>query len=100
MNKTQSLKKKKACVFVYTGLSVGGKKTKNVHVYVCVCVQDTIRGMMGWKKFPSQGLTSLANIPTLTNVWVPRWSVPHSHLYYPSLKTGPDHLGQARGRQQ
>ncbi|XP_076466697.1 LOW QUALITY PROTEIN: cilia- and flagella-associated protein 221-like [Babylonia areolata] len=35
--------------------------------------EDTIRGMMSWKKFPSQGLTSLANIPTLTNVWVPRW---------------------------
>lgn len=35
--------------------------------------EDTIRGMMSWKKFPSQGLTSLANTPTLTNVWVPRW---------------------------
>ena len=44
-------------------------------VKMCVCFQDTIRGMMGWKKFPSQGLTSLANIPTLTNVWVPRWLV-------------------------
>lgn len=30
---------------------------------------------MGWKKFPSQGLTSLANTPTLTSVWVPRWWV-------------------------
>jgi len=30
-------------------------------------------GMMSWKKFPSQGLTSLSNHPTLTNVWVPRW---------------------------
>ena len=29
---------------------------------------------MGWKKFPSQGLTSLSNTPTLTDVWVPRWS--------------------------
>ncbi|KAK3108459.1 hypothetical protein FSP39_008303 [Pinctada imbricata] len=35
--------------------------------------EDTIRGIMAWKKFPSQGLTSLANTPTLTNVWVPRW---------------------------
>ncbi|KAL8567912.1 hypothetical protein ACOMHN_059034 [Nucella lapillus] len=35
--------------------------------------EDTIRGIMSWKKFPSQGLTSLANTPTLTNVWVPRW---------------------------
>lgn len=29
---------------------------------------------MGWKRFPSQGLTSLGNTPTLTNVWVPRWN--------------------------
>ena len=29
---------------------------------------------MTWKKFPNQGLTSLANTPTLTDVWVPRWS--------------------------
>ena len=35
--------------------------------------QDTIRGIMSWRKFPSQGLTSLSNTPTLTNVWVPRW---------------------------
>ena len=31
-------------------------------------------GVMSWKKFPSQGLTSLSMTPTLTNVWVPRWS--------------------------
>ena len=31
---------------------------------------------MQWKKFPSQGLTSLSNTPTLTNVWVPRWTDP------------------------
>lgn len=35
--------------------------------------EDTIRGIMSWRKFPSQGLTSLSNTPTLTNVWVPRW---------------------------
>ncbi|XP_061186055.1 cilia- and flagella-associated protein 221-like [Saccostrea echinata] len=35
--------------------------------------EDVVRGIMGWKKFPSQGLTSLANTPTLTSVWVPRW---------------------------
>ena len=29
---------------------------------------------MTWKKFPSQGLTSLSNTATLTDVWVPRWS--------------------------
>ena len=35
--------------------------------------EDVVRGVMTWKKFPSQGLTSLSNTPTLTNVWVPRW---------------------------
>merc|ERR1712012_389086 len=35
---------------------------------------DVIKGVMSWKKFPSQGLTSLSMTPTLTNVWVPRWS--------------------------
>lgn len=29
---------------------------------------------MSWKKFPSQGLVSLSSTPTLTDVWVPRWS--------------------------
>lgn len=38
--------------------------------------EDVIRGIMTWKKFPSQGLTSLSNTPTLTNVWVPRWDDP------------------------
>ncbi|XP_071487627.1 cilia- and flagella-associated protein 221-like [Diadema antillarum] len=36
--------------------------------------EDVIKGVMAWKKFPSQGLVSLANTPTLTNVWVPRWT--------------------------
>jgi hypothetical protein len=35
--------------------------------------EDVIRSVMTWKKFPSQGLTSLSLTPTLTNVWVPRW---------------------------
>ncbi|XP_025093721.1 cilia- and flagella-associated protein 221-like isoform X2 [Pomacea canaliculata] len=35
--------------------------------------EDTIRSIMSWKKFPSQGLISLVNLSTLTNVWVPRW---------------------------
>ncbi|XP_052248642.1 cilia- and flagella-associated protein 221-like isoform X2 [Dreissena polymorpha] len=38
--------------------------------------EDVVRGIMTWKKFPSQGLTSLSNTPTLTNVWVPRWDDP------------------------
>ena len=29
---------------------------------------------MAWKKFPSQGLVSLSNTPTITDVWVPRWT--------------------------
>lgn len=29
---------------------------------------------MTWKKFSSQGLLALSNTPTLTDVWVPRWS--------------------------
>jgi hypothetical protein len=36
--------------------------------------KDVIKGIMTWKKFPSQGLTTLSNTPTLTDVWVPRWS--------------------------
>lgn len=39
-------------------------------------LQDVIKGTMSWKRFPSQGLTSLAQTPTLTNVWVPRWNDP------------------------
>ncbi|XP_067649334.1 cilia- and flagella-associated protein 221-like isoform X1 [Haliotis asinina] len=35
--------------------------------------EDVVRGVMGWKKFPSQGLTSLSNTPTLSAVWVARW---------------------------
>ncbi|KAH9510080.1 hypothetical protein Btru_043434 [Bulinus truncatus] len=35
--------------------------------------EDTIRGIMTWKKFPSPGLSSLSNTISLSNVWVPRW---------------------------
>ncbi|CAF0716214.1 unnamed protein product [Brachionus calyciflorus] len=38
--------------------------------------EDVIKGVMAWKKFPSQGLISLTNTPTITDVWVPRWSDP------------------------
>ncbi|XP_064613685.1 cilia- and flagella-associated protein 221-like isoform X2 [Liolophura sinensis] len=38
--------------------------------------EDVIKGIMSWKKFPSQGLTSLQQTPTLTSVWVPRWEDP------------------------
>ncbi|ESO95222.1 hypothetical protein LOTGIDRAFT_144748 [Lottia gigantea] len=41
--------------------------------------EDIIRGTQTWKKFPSQGLITLSNTPTLSNVWVPRWLVV---LYY------------------
>ncbi|XP_077978067.1 cilia- and flagella-associated protein 221-like [Glandiceps talaboti] len=46
--------------------------------------EDVIRGVMQWKKFPSQGLVSLSNTPTLTNVWVPRWTDPFSQDMLPS----------------
>ncbi|XP_067929901.1 cilia- and flagella-associated protein 221-like [Watersipora subatra] len=53
--------------------------------------EDVIKGTMLWKKFPSQGLTSLANTPTLSNVWVPRWTEPFSEnllpLEVPSLQS-------------
>nr|XP_002733102.1 PREDICTED: primary ciliary dyskinesia protein 1-like [Saccoglossus kowalevskii] len=45
--------------------------------------EDVIRGVMQWKKFPSQGLVSLSNTPTLTNVWVPRWTDPFSQDMLP-----------------
>ncbi|KAF6023804.1 CFAP221 [Bugula neritina] len=54
--------------------------------------EDVIKGTMTWKKFPSQGLTSLSNVPTLSNVWVPRWNDPFSDdllpLEVPSLQSG------------
>ncbi|XP_071958358.1 cilia- and flagella-associated protein 221-like [Antedon mediterranea] len=45
--------------------------------------EDVIKNVMQWKKFPSQGLVSLANTPTLTNVWVPRWTDPFSSELLP-----------------
>ncbi|XP_060601443.1 cilia- and flagella-associated protein 221-like [Ruditapes philippinarum] len=45
--------------------------------------EDVVRGIMTWKKFPSQGLTSLSNTPTLTNVWVPRWDDPFGEELLP-----------------
>lgn len=46
--------------------------------------EDVIKGVMQWKKFPSQGLVSLANTPTLMNVWVPRWTDPFNQDLLPS----------------
>ncbi|XP_053374338.1 cilia- and flagella-associated protein 221-like [Mercenaria mercenaria] len=46
--------------------------------------EDVVRGIMAWKKFPSQGLTSLSNTPTLTNVWVPRWDDPFGSELLPT----------------
>lgn len=46
--------------------------------------EDVVRGIMTWKKFPSQGLTSLSNTPTLTNVWVPRWDDPFGSELLPT----------------
>jgi len=38
--------------------------------------EDVIQGSMTWKRFPLQGLVSLNHIPTISNVFVPRWSDP------------------------
>jgi len=35
---------------------------------------DVIKGLMSWKKVSSQGLKAIAQHPTLSDVWLPRWS--------------------------
>lgn len=45
--------------------------------------KETIKASMTWRKFPSQGLTSLSSTPTLTSVWVPRWTDPFSRDLLP-----------------
>ena len=54
--------------------------------------EDVIKGIMTWKKFPNQGLVALSNTPTLTDVWVPRWSDPFDTnilpIETPSLLSG------------
>ncbi|EDO48935.1 predicted protein, partial [Nematostella vectensis] len=46
--------------------------------------QDVIPGVMTWKRFPSQSLVSLANNPTLSSVWLPRWTDPFSEDLLPT----------------
>ncbi|PAA64110.1 hypothetical protein BOX15_Mlig034468g1 [Macrostomum lignano] len=42
----------------------------------CLDRRDIVRGVTSWKKLASPGLSALGNTPTLTRVWVPRWTNP------------------------
>jgi hypothetical protein len=35
--------------------------------------QDVIEGTMLWKNMSSTGLSALTQVPTMSNVWLPRW---------------------------
>ena len=37
--------------------------------------QDIIQGTMVWKNMSSTGLSALSQVPTMSNVWLPRWFV-------------------------
>uniref|UniRef100_F6W5C2 Abnormal spindle-like microcephaly-associated protein ASH domain-containing protein n=1 Tax=Ciona intestinalis TaxID=7719 RepID=F6W5C2_CIOIN len=46
--------------------------------------EDVIKGIMSWKKFSSHGLAALSTTPTLSDVWLPRWSDNFSQAMLPS----------------
>ncbi|XP_029201287.2 LOW QUALITY PROTEIN: cilia- and flagella-associated protein 221-like [Acropora millepora] len=46
--------------------------------------QDVIPGVMTWKRFPCQPLVSMAANPTLSTVWIPRWTDPFSKELLPT----------------
>ncbi|XP_078487466.1 cilia- and flagella-associated protein 221-like [Ciona intestinalis] len=46
--------------------------------------EDVIKGIMSWKKFSSHGLAALSTTPTLSDVWLPRWSDSFSQAMLPS----------------
>ncbi|CAH3130560.1 unnamed protein product [Pocillopora meandrina] len=46
--------------------------------------QDVIPGVMTWKRFPCQPLVSMAANPTISNVWIPRWTDPFSEDLLPT----------------
>eukprot|EP00794_Sanderia_malayensis_P003528 gene3528-4029_t len=46
--------------------------------------QDVISGSMTWKRFPFQGLTTLNSSPSMSSVFVPRWSDPFSDDLLPT----------------
>ncbi|XP_075263907.1 cilia- and flagella-associated protein 221-like isoform X2 [Convolutriloba macropyga] len=52
--------------------------------------EDVIRGVMTWKKYPSQSLISLASTTTLANIYAPRLSDPFCNDVIP--KEGPQIL--------
>ena len=56
---------------------------------------DVIKGLMSWKKVSSQGLKAIAQHPTLTDVWLPRWSNNFSQSLLPtSSPQTADHLSE------
>ncbi|XP_068715346.1 cilia- and flagella-associated protein 221-like isoform X1 [Montipora foliosa] len=46
--------------------------------------QDVIPGVMTWKRFPCQPLVSMAANPTLSTIWIPRWTDPFSEELLPT----------------
>ncbi|CAF0830722.1 unnamed protein product [Rotaria sordida] len=46
--------------------------------------EDIIQGTMIWKNMSSTGLSALAQVPTMSNVWLPRWNDPFSEDILPT----------------
>ncbi|CAF1304524.1 unnamed protein product [Adineta ricciae] len=46
--------------------------------------EDVIQGTMTWKSMSSTGLSALSQIPTMSNIWLPRWNDPFSPDILPS----------------
>ncbi|CAF2729790.1 unnamed protein product [Rotaria sp. Silwood2] len=45
--------------------------------------EDIIHGTMTWKNMSSTGLSAIAQVPTMSNVWLPRWNDPFSEDILP-----------------
>ncbi|CAF3402246.1 unnamed protein product [Rotaria sp. Silwood1] len=46
--------------------------------------EDIIQGTMTWKNMNSTGLSALTQVPTMSNVWLPRWNDPFSEDILPT----------------
>ncbi|CAF0875453.1 unnamed protein product [Adineta steineri] len=46
--------------------------------------EDVIQGTMTWKNMSSTGLSALSQVPTMSNVWLPRWNDPFSQEILPT----------------
>ncbi|CAF3345716.1 unnamed protein product [Rotaria socialis] len=46
--------------------------------------EDVIQGTMTWKNMNSTGLSALSQVPTMSNVWLPRWNDPFSEDVLPT----------------